>query len=95
MPGYKITMLPDEVVQAYTLDAGRANPAVSLYVTYDEASLDVLEKTTRLERVPVAHNFRHDQLDHIVTEQWLTDPSIQHENTPQALQDKREQLSKS
>ncbi len=53
MPGYKITMLPDEVVQAYTLDAGRANPAVSLYVTYDEASLDVLgEKTTRLERVP-------------------------------------------
>jgi exoribonuclease-2 len=39
MPGYKITMLPDEVVQAYTLQAGRDCPAVSLYVTMDEATL--------------------------------------------------------
>jgi len=93
MPGYKITMLPDEVVQIYTLDEGRANPAVSLYVTLNEATLEITGTETRLERVPVEVNFRHDQLDHIVTEQWLTDPSIQHENTPQALQDKREQLS--
>jgi exoribonuclease-2 len=34
MPGYKITMLPDDVVQIYTLDEGRANPAVSLYVDH-------------------------------------------------------------
>ena len=93
MPGYKITMLPDDVVQTYTLDEGRANPAVSLYVTLNEATLEITGTETRLERVPVEVNFRHDQLDHIVTEQWLTDPSIQHENTPQALQDKREQLS--
>ena len=93
MPGYKITMLPDEVVQIYTLDEGRANPAVSLYVTLNEATLEITGTETRLERVPVEVNFRHDQLDHIVTEQWLTDPAIQHENTPQALQDKREQLS--
>ena len=32
MPGYKITMLPDDVVQAYTLQEGRDCPAVSLYV---------------------------------------------------------------
>lgn len=93
MPGYKITMLPDEVVQIYTLDEGRANPAVSLYVTLNEATLEITGTETRLERVPVEVNFRHDQLDHIVTEQWLTDPTIEHENTPQALQDKREQLS--
>ena len=74
MPGYKITMLPDAVVQTYTLDAGRSNPAVSLYVTYDEATLEVRNKTTRLERVPVAHNLRHDQLDHIVTAEWLGNP---------------------
>ena len=82
MPGYKITMLPQAVVQAYTLDAGRASPAVSLYVRYDEASLEVLHKETRLERVPVAHNLRHDQLDHIVTAPWLADPSLEVENTP-------------
>ena len=93
MPGYKITMLPGEVVQIYTLDEGRANPAVSLYVTIDEATLAITATETRLERVPVTVNLRHDQLDHIVTEEWLADPTIQHENTPQALLDLREQLS--
>ena len=93
MPGYKITMLPDAVVQIYTLDEGRANPAVSLYATIDEATLEITATETRLERVPVVANLRHDQLDHIVTEAWLQDPLIQHENTPQPLLDKREQLS--
>ncbi len=93
MPGYKVTMLPPEVVQIYTLDEGRANPAVSLYVTYDEATLAVTATETRLERVPVEVNLRHDQLDHIVTEAWLQDPGFEHENTPQALLGKREQLS--
>ncbi|KQR63142.1 ribonuclease catalytic domain-containing protein [Acidovorax sp. Leaf160] len=93
MPGYKITMLPDEVVQIYTLDEGRANPAVSLYVTIDEATLEITGTETKLERVPVAVNLRHDQLDHIVTEAWLADPSIQVDNTPQPLLDRREQLS--
>ena len=40
MPGWKLTMLPDEVVQAYTLIEGRDCPAVSLYVTFDEATLE-------------------------------------------------------
>ena len=93
MPGYKITMLPDEVVQIYTLDEGRANPAVSLYVTVNEATLAITGTETRLERVPVTVNLRHDQLDHIVTEAWLQDPSIQSENTPQRLLDLRDQLS--
>ncbi|MDD2712072.1 MAG: RNB domain-containing ribonuclease [Simplicispira sp.] len=93
MPGYKITMLPDEVVQIYTLDAGRANPAVSLYVTIDEATLEITQTETRLERVPVAVNLRHDQLDHIVTEAWLSGPSFEVENTPQPLLELRDQLS--
>ena len=92
MPGYKITMLPDEVVQIYTLDEGRANPAVSLYVTYDEATLEVKDKVTKLERVPVAVNFRHDKLDHIVTEEWLADPTLQIEGTPANLQERREEM---
>ena len=71
MPGYKITMLPDDVVQTYTLMAGRDCPAVSLYVTFDEASLEIKGSETKLERVPIAHNLRHDQLDAVVTEAWL------------------------
>ena len=63
MPGHKITMLPDDVVQTYTLMAGRDCPAVSLYVTFDEATLAITDSRTALERVPIAHNLRHDQLD--------------------------------
>ncbi|MEG0147968.1 MAG: RNB domain-containing ribonuclease [Comamonas sp.] len=93
MPGYKITMLPDEVVHIYTLDEGRANPAVSLYVTINEETLEITATETRLERVPVEVNFRYDKLDHIVTEQWLADPSIEVENTPQSLLNKRQELT--
>ncbi len=71
MPGYKVTMLPDDVVQAYTLQEGRSCPAVSLYVTLDEATLEITGTQTRLESVPIAHNLRHDQLDAVVTEDWL------------------------
>jgi exoribonuclease-2 len=72
MPGHKITMLPDEVVQAYTLMAGRDCPAVSLYVSFDEATLEIKDSRTVLERVPIVHNLRHDQLDTVITEDWLT-----------------------
>jgi exoribonuclease-2 len=72
MPGHKITMLPDDVVQAYTLTAGRDCPAVSLYATFDEATLDLRSTETRLERVPIAANLRHDQLDDVITEANLT-----------------------
>ena len=72
MPGSKITMLPDTVVSAYTLSEGRDCPAVSLYVTLDEATLEVRGHETRLERVPIAANLRHDKLDGVVTEAALT-----------------------
>jgi exoribonuclease-2 len=73
MPGWKITMLPDDVVQAYTLAEGRDCPAISLYVTLDEATLEVRGHETKLERVPIAANLRHDKLDAVVTEATLTD----------------------
>jgi len=71
MPGYKITMLPDSVVQAYTLTEGRDCPAVSLYVTFNESDLEVLKTETRVERVSILANLRHDQLDQTVTREWL------------------------
>ncbi|MFM8691425.1 MAG: ribonuclease catalytic domain-containing protein [Limnohabitans sp.] len=71
MPGYKITMLPDAVVQRYTLCEGQDCPAVSLYVSFDELTLDIRGSETRLERVPIAANLRHDQLDTVITREWL------------------------
>lgn len=93
MPGYKITMLPDDVVHIYTLDEGHSNPAVSLYVQINEETLETISSETRLDRVPVEVNFRYDKLDHIVTEEWLADPSIEVENTPETLLGKRKELT--
>ncbi|MEI6028706.1 MAG: RNB domain-containing ribonuclease [Betaproteobacteria bacterium] len=72
MPGWKLTMLPDEIVQAFTLTEGRDCPAVSLYVTFDEATLEVRSRETRIERVPIVANLRHDLLDSVITEATLT-----------------------
>jgi exoribonuclease-2 len=92
MPGYKITMLPDDVVQSYTLQEGRDCPAVSLYVTLDEATLEIKGSETKLERVPIARNLRHDQLDAIVTEPWLLDPTFNHAAEPESMTALRTEL---
>ena len=76
MPGHKVTMLPDEVVQTYTLQEGRDCPALSLYVTMDEATLTFTGTRTLTERVPIVANLRHDQLDDVLTDAFFdsTDP---------------------
>ena len=79
MPGHKLTMLPDEVVQSYTLQAGRDCPAVSLYVSLDEESLQILDSQTRIERVPIAENLRHDQLDVVFNEDFFARPATEGE----------------
>jgi exoribonuclease-2 len=74
MPGYKLTMLPDAVVERYTLQAGRDAPAVSLYLTVDEHTLEIKDSRTLLEQVPIAENLRHDQLDATFTESFFETP---------------------
>jgi exoribonuclease-2 len=71
MPGWKLTMLPDAVVEAYTLTEGRDCPAVSLYVTFDESTLEVRSHETKLERVPIVSNLRHDKLDAVISAESL------------------------
>jgi exoribonuclease-2 len=93
MPGYKITMLPDDVVQTYTLSEGRDVPAVSLYVALDEATLEIKATDTRLERVPIAANLRHDQLDGLITAEWLENPAFEHQNAHNPAPMGRETLS--
>jgi exoribonuclease-2 len=71
MPGDKITMLPDEVVEAFTLAEGKDCPALSLYATLDPSDWTVLSTTTRAERVPIKTNLRLNDLDALVTEEAL------------------------
>jgi exoribonuclease-2 len=59
MPGRKLTMLPEEVVGAFTLKAGAAVPALTLAIEATPEGLPIAH-TTRVERVPVAANLRLD-----------------------------------
>ncbi len=71
MPGDKITMLPDEVVQAFTLAEGKTCPALSLYAIVDPADWSVKSTETRAEMVPIQSNLRHNDLDDLVNEETL------------------------
>lgn len=71
MPGDKITMLPDELVQLYTLAEGKTCAAVSLYATLNPEDWSVVTTETRAEAVPIAANLRHNDLDALVTEETL------------------------
>jgi exoribonuclease-2 len=55
MPGRKITMLPDEVVDAFSLAAGEPRPTLSYYVELDESGTPVAERTV-VERITVVEN---------------------------------------
>lgn len=68
MPGRKITMLPDSVIEQFTLSEGRTAPALSLYLTFAGNDHTLIESETRLESVSIKHNLRHDQLDEHFTE---------------------------
>jgi exoribonuclease-2 len=71
MPGDKITMLPDELVDVFTLGEGKVCPAVSLYATIDPASWTVVSTESKAEGVPIVANLRHNDLDELVTEENL------------------------
>ncbi len=62
MPGRKYTMLPEDVIAAYSLDHGGEQQAVSLY--FDVAADGTIGAAhSRVERVPVVANLRHAQYD--------------------------------
>ncbi len=69
MPGNKITMLPEALIQDYTLQEGRVCPALSLYVDFDPATGAVSAAESRAERIEIAANLRHENLDRIFTEE--------------------------
>lgn len=71
MPGDKITMLPDSIVEAFTLAEGKTCPALSLYATLNPADWSVIATETRAEMVPIASNLRHNDLDDLVNEETL------------------------
>ena len=75
-PGDKITMLPDSVIEQFSLDEGASRPALSIYVDIDAQGLinrDTLQ--IRAELVPIAANLRLEDIEHLVSEESLIDES--------------------
>lgn len=68
MPGDKITMLPPEIVAEFTLQAGRSVPALSMYVEVEPDTLAIGTVETRVERVAIAANLRHETLGPLFNE---------------------------
>lgn len=62
MPGNKITMLPENVVKPFSLDVNEVKPALSLYIEMTPAFALVAHET-KLEKIKIADNLRHDALE--------------------------------
>ena len=116
MPGDKITMLPDNVVQSFTLSADKvrprhggaepsgagagashllpqsadsvgnvseAHPALSLYVEVETDSLAIVNSESRIERLHIAANLRHDTLEPLFNEQTLAAGKLDYAYAPE------------
>jgi exoribonuclease-2 len=70
MPGNKITMLPESAVTHFTLAAGRACPALSLYLTVTP-EFEITAHESCVEIVPVVANLRHHDIEPLFNEQTL------------------------
>jgi exoribonuclease-2 len=76
-PGGKITMLPETAIAAYTLAQGRECAALSLYLDLAPDGT-IAAQTTRVERVPVAENLRHEALEEVLNEATAAAGRIEH-----------------
>ena len=83
MPGDKITMLPDNVVQSFTLSADKVCPSLSLYVEVETDSLAIVNSESRIERLHIAANLRHDTLEPLFNEQTLAAGKLDYAYAPE------------
>jgi len=70
MPGHKITMLPETTIRPFSLDAGEIKPVLSLYL-HVAADLTILQRDSKVERIKIADNLRHDALEPYFNETTL------------------------
>ena len=70
MPGHKITMLPEAAIRPFSLNAGEIKPVLSLYL-HVNADLVITQRDTKVERMQIADNLRHDTLEPFFNETTL------------------------
>lgn len=70
MPGNKITMLPESAIRPFSLDAGEIKPVLSLYL-HVNADLVITQRDSKVERIKIVDNLRHDLLEPFFNETTL------------------------
>ena len=83
MPGDKITMLPDNIVQIFTLVADKICPTLSMYLDVQADTLTVLNVESRVERIHIAANLRHDTLEPLFNEESLAAGKLDYPYAPE------------
>ncbi|MDE2344455.1 MAG: RNB domain-containing ribonuclease [Betaproteobacteria bacterium] len=79
MPGDKISMLPEQAIQAHTLVEGRATPALSLMLTVRKDDFEIVDRVSRIERVYVERNLRLHEVEPLFDPQQETGAHPYHE----------------
>lgn len=78
IPGYKITMLPQNVIEQFSLKEGQAQIALSLYLHIHPFTFEIKQFEFKVEKVPIVQNIRYDQYD----DSLLNDPSCLNKDAP-------------
>ena len=74
IPGEKIPMQSDQLIERFSLNEGRLNPCLSFYVRANIETGEILERQSKLEQVFIKENLRSNHLDALVTLEALEDP---------------------
>jgi exoribonuclease-2 len=77
LPGNKITMLPDATINSFTLTENRSQPTLSLYLDVSD-DFTVVSSESRIEKIRVAANLRHNLLEQHFNETALNKGEFQH-----------------
>ncbi|WP_051919084.1 ribonuclease catalytic domain-containing protein [Basilea psittacipulmonis] len=76
LPGEKVYMQPEHLIDTFSLLAGRHNPAVSLYVTANIETGEILKTTSKIDTVFVETNFHTNVIAQSYTRETLADPNV-------------------
>ncbi|ALQ51092.1 ribonuclease catalytic domain-containing protein [Nitrosomonas ureae] len=77
LPGNKITMLPEAIINHFTLAENTICPALSLYLDVSD-DFTVIKTESRIEKIKIVANLRHNELEQHFNEIALNKGDFQH-----------------
>lgn len=84
LPGNKITMLPDSVINHFTLSENRLSPVVSLYLDVSD-DFSIVCSESKIEKIKVATNLRSHLLEEEFNETAISKGEIRHPFSTQLI----------